>query len=127
MRYAKGESCRFSLHEIAKLTRPVTLVIKQCALARDLGLFDAGDQTEVGEKGITLRCVSTPPFNLSSDVVFSFPVAVAKRLWFYASSPGLHFTKARVQARLTLARAVYSSADILLLDDVRYSTLRDGL
>lgn len=30
-------------------------VIEQCALKRDLELFDAGDLTEVGEKGITLR------------------------------------------------------------------------
>lgn len=35
-------------------------VIDQCALKPDLSLFDAGDQTEVGEKGITLRCVYTP-------------------------------------------------------------------
>ncbi|KAI0705524.1 P-loop containing nucleoside triphosphate hydrolase protein [Earliella scabrosa] len=55
-------------------------VIKQCALERDLSLFEAGDKTEVGEKGITL-------------------------------SGGQ-------KARITLARAVYSSADILLLDDV---------
>ncbi|KAI9059152.1 multidrug resistance-associated ABC transporter [Trametes sanguinea] len=55
-------------------------VIKQCALERDLSLFDAGDKTEVGEKGITL-------------------------------SGGQ-------KARITLARAVYSSAEILLLDDV---------
>ena len=33
-------------------------VIKQCALTRDLELFDAGDATEVGEKGLTLRQVS---------------------------------------------------------------------
>ena len=31
------------------------VVLKQCALERDLSLFDAGDSTEVGEKGITLR------------------------------------------------------------------------
>lgn len=29
-------------------------VILQCGLTRDLELFDAGDQTEVGEKGLTL-------------------------------------------------------------------------
>ncbi|KAI9449922.1 hypothetical protein BJY52DRAFT_1215702 [Lactarius psammicola] len=55
-------------------------VIHQCGLQRDLGLFDAGDKTEVGEKGLTL-------------------------------SGGQ-------KARVTLARAVYSSAQILILDDV---------
>ena len=55
-------------------------VIDQCALKRDLTLFDAGDLTEVGEKGLTL-------------------------------SGGQ-------KARITLARAVYSRAQILLLDDV---------
>jgi ABC-type multidrug transport system fused ATPase/permease subunit len=55
-------------------------VIRQCGLERDLTLFDAGDQTEVGEKGLTL-------------------------------SGGQ-------KARVTLARAIYSKADIILLDDV---------
>lgn len=32
-------------------------VIHQCGLTRDLSLFDAGDATEVGEKGLTLRFV----------------------------------------------------------------------
>lgn len=35
------------------------LVIEQCALKRDFELFEAGDKTEVGEKGLTLRCVVT--------------------------------------------------------------------
>ncbi|KAI0798592.1 hypothetical protein BC629DRAFT_232884 [Irpex lacteus] len=55
-------------------------VIYQCGLTRDLSLFEAGDATEVGEKGLTL-------------------------------SGGQ-------KARVTLARAVYSRADIVLLDDV---------
>ncbi|RPD55442.1 P-loop containing nucleoside triphosphate hydrolase protein [Lentinus tigrinus ALCF2SS1-7] len=55
-------------------------VLDQCALRRDLELFDAGDETEVGEKGLTL-------------------------------SGGQ-------KARITLARAVYSNAEIVLLDDI---------
>ncbi|KAH7929355.1 P-loop containing nucleoside triphosphate hydrolase protein [Leucogyrophana mollusca] len=55
-------------------------VLYQCALERDLTLFEAGDRTEVGEKGLTL-------------------------------SGGQ-------KARITLARAIYSSAQILLLDDI---------
>ncbi|KAE9400658.1 P-loop containing nucleoside triphosphate hydrolase protein [Gymnopus androsaceus JB14] len=55
-------------------------VLYQCALERDLELFQAGDETEVGEKGLTL-------------------------------SGGQ-------KARVTLARAIYSKADIILLDDV---------
>ncbi|KAH9480681.1 ATP-binding cassette transporter abc4 [Psilocybe cubensis] len=55
-------------------------VIQQCALDKDLQMFEAGDATEVGEKGLTL-------------------------------SGGQ-------KARVTLARAIYSPAKILLLDDV---------
>ncbi|KAI0655608.1 P-loop containing nucleoside triphosphate hydrolase protein [Cubamyces menziesii] len=55
-------------------------VIQQCALEHDLSLFDYGDETEVGERGLTL-------------------------------SGGQ-------KARVSLARAVYSSAETLLLDDV---------
>ncbi|KAL0577586.1 hypothetical protein V5O48_004384, partial [Marasmius crinis-equi] len=55
-------------------------VLYQCALERDISLFEAGDATEVGEKGITL-------------------------------SGGQ-------KARVTLARAIYSNASILLLDDI---------
>jgi ABC-type multidrug transport system fused ATPase/permease subunit len=55
-------------------------VIYQCGLKRDISLFDAGDLTEIGEKGLTL-------------------------------SGGQ-------KARISLARAVYSSAQILVLDDI---------
>jgi hypothetical protein len=36
-------------------TQNESLVIVQCGLERDLALFEAGDHTEVGEKGLTLR------------------------------------------------------------------------
>lgn len=55
-------------------------VLHQCGLERDITLFEAGDQTEVGEKGLTL-------------------------------SGGQ-------KARVTLARAIYSHAQTILLDDV---------
>ena len=72
------------------------LVILQCALERDLSLFEAGDETEVGEKGLTLR-------------------------WCFPSSPSFDTDVSRSggqKARVTLARAVYSDASILLLDDI---------
>ncbi|KAJ7187905.1 P-loop containing nucleoside triphosphate hydrolase protein, partial [Mycena filopes] len=55
-------------------------VLYQCCLERDLELWDAGDATEVGEKGLTL-------------------------------SGGQ-------KARITLARAIYSHTQLILLDDV---------
>jgi hypothetical protein len=32
-----------------------SVVLEQCALEPDIARFEAGDSTEVGEKGITLR------------------------------------------------------------------------
>ncbi|KAF8307151.1 hypothetical protein DL93DRAFT_2159641 [Clavulina sp. PMI_390] len=55
-------------------------VLYECALEQDLSIFEAGDKTEVGERGLTL-------------------------------SGGQ-------KARISLARAVYSKAAVLLLDDI---------
>ncbi|KAJ6504343.1 hypothetical protein C8R47DRAFT_1316459 [Mycena vitilis] len=55
-------------------------VLYQCCLERDLELFEARDETEVGEKGLTL-------------------------------SGGQ-------KSRVTLARAVYADAQVVLLDDI---------
>ncbi|GJJ09002.1 hypothetical protein Clacol_003223 [Clathrus columnatus] len=55
-------------------------VILQCGLEQDLSLFEEGDNTEIGEKGLTL-------------------------------SGGQN-------ARVTLAKAVYSKAEIVLIDDI---------
>ena len=35
----------------------ISAAIYQCGLERDIELFEAGDLTEVGEKGLTLRSV----------------------------------------------------------------------
>ena len=43
-------------------TSQIHTVIHQCALKRDLELFDAGDKTEIGERGLTLRLVELNPF-----------------------------------------------------------------
>lgn len=74
-------------------------VLYQCALERDLELFEAGDRTEVGEKGLTLRCVF-------EQCIFDVFVTICR-----VHSGGQ-------KARVTLARAIYSSAAVILLDDV---------
>jgi hypothetical protein len=45
-------------------------VIYQCGLQRDLSLFDAGDKTEVGEKGLTLRSCNTCSTSRNSLLIF---------------------------------------------------------
>lgn len=71
----------------------------QCALEQDLDLFDAGDLTEVGERGLTLRCEYTGT------------------LRYLCRSHAIAFSGGQ-KARLTLARAIYARSEIILLDDV---------
>lgn len=56
-RYKKGQPCILERNVFFSSHVPLAVVIYQCGLSRDLTLFDAGDATEVGEKGITLRYV----------------------------------------------------------------------
>ena len=52
----KSDITRVSiLYDVIITISNIYIVIDHCALAHDLSLFEAGDQTEVGEKGITLR------------------------------------------------------------------------
>ena len=52
-------------------------VLYQCALEQDLEMFEAGDQTEVGERGLTLRYINSElhPRQLTD----SFLVVVRRR------------------------------------------------
>ena len=54
-RYRKGINLIFFLRLDIWFSIDHPPVIYQCALERDLELFEAGDNTEVGEKGLTLR------------------------------------------------------------------------
>ncbi len=68
----------------------------QCCLERDLELFDAGDETEVGEK-VQLSIVLLP-----------FPLT---------SKQGLTLSGGQ-KARVTLARSVYANSQVVILDDI---------
>jgi ABC-type nitrate/sulfonate/bicarbonate transport system ATPase subunit len=71
-------------------------VLHQCALERDLELFEAGDKSEVGEKGLQLLSMALRELRVDAGLTLS----------------------GGQKARCTLARAIYSKAEVLLLDDV---------
>ena len=59
VRLDEPESSRYALNILS--------VLHQCALTKDLTLFEAGDATEVGEKGLTLRYI-VMPFTLGIEI-----------------------------------------------------------
>jgi hypothetical protein len=54
-------------------------VLYQCALQRDISLFEAGDRTEVGEKGLTLRLVNILTGLHLDLLIFHISVEVKKQ------------------------------------------------
>ena len=74
-------------------------VLHACALVQDLAILPGGDQIEIGEKGI----------NLSGYNFITYP---------YYHITLLKYLPSRGQKqRVSLARAVYSGADIFIFDD----------
>jgi len=75
-------------------------VLSACALERDLAILPAGDMTEIGEK------------------VRHFDVSLAfhKPLRLTLSLQGINLSGGQKQ-RVSLARAVYSDADVYFMDD----------
>lgn len=59
------------------LLKPRT-VLYQCALEQDIKLFEAGDQTEVGERGLTLRSVITSDARFSILTLHGWAVVVKR-------------------------------------------------
>jgi ABC-type transport system involved in cytochrome bd biosynthesis fused ATPase/permease subunit len=72
--------------------------LKACALLSDLELLEDGDETEIGERGINLS---------GGQKARGTPILM---------SLGTKLT--RVEFLVSLARAVYSRASIIFLDDV---------
>ena len=76
-RYNKGQPYKLQNTSYSGETNKTSnSVIKQCALEQDLNLWKAGDMTEVGEKGLTLR------YALSVNAYIQFlnaPTVVDKR------------------------------------------------
>ena len=89
-------------------------VIRACSLEQDLAILPQGEHTDIGEKGITLsgRCSSVlQKLNHCSNMITGGQ-KVGKLLILCL----LHLI-VNLQARISLARAVYSQAEIVLLDD----------
>ena len=74
----------------ASLSRLIAIasVIDQCGLRRDLEILDAGDLTEVGDKGLTLRYCSARVAKESSSKPY---MSVAGKRYVRAEVMVAHF------------------------------------
>ncbi|SCZ98055.1 BZ3500_MvSof-1268-A1-R1_Chr3-3g06545 [Microbotryum saponariae] len=78
--------------------------IRACSLEEDLKGFEEGDETRVGEKGVSMS--GSVPLHFDLDILDS------------RSNRCIGFAVRGQKQRVALARAVYSQSEIVLLDDV---------
>lgn len=88
-------------------------VIKACALLPDLELLPAGDQTEIGEKVSALGTMGRQS-TCSREQSCCSELAQCSEVSF--PFQGINLSGGQKQ-RVSLARAVYSNANIYVLDD----------
>lgn len=88
-------------------------VIKACALLPDLKLLPAGDQTEIGEK---VSALGTMGFQQHLQQRSELLLCASPMSREVLPLQGINLSGGQKQ-RVSLARAVYSDADIYILDD----------
>jgi len=101
-------------------------IIKACALQDDVDMLDAGDRTELGERGINLSGdnPTSLPDGASACIDHTYVgIIVDRRPHSTCTVLGLLLIQCfdilagGQKARLALARAAYAAPDVALLDD----------